>query len=116
MLGAIIRMIKSQGRDYVVHNATGGGGRTTPNYTDDGTLTAVLESRREPRTVTNSDGTEVMIELEMRAVPDEDTTLRPAGDADGFPTLLEHPTGVMYRVLDIYEEDNGVTVLSVEEE
>ena len=49
-------------------------------------------------------------------MPDDGTTLRPAGSADGYPTLLEHPTGAEYRLLDMHEEDGGVTVLTVVED
>lgn len=116
MYGAIQRMIKSQGREYQLQNATGGGGRSTPSYSDDGTIVGVLESRGMPQTATNSDGTEVETDLEIRSVPDDGTTLRPAGCDEGYPTLLEHPSGAEYRLLDMHEEDGGVTVLTVVED
>lgn len=109
-------MIQSRGREYQLRNASGGGGRDIPSYNDDGTLTGVLESRGMPQTATNSDGTEVETDLEIRAVPDDGTTLRPAGSADGYPTLLDHPTGPTYRLLKTVPEDGGVTVLTVVED
>ncbi|WP_226041569.1 hypothetical protein [Natrinema sp. DC36] len=116
MHGPIARMIQSQGKEYQLQNASGGGGRDTPSYSDDGTIVGVLESRGMPQTATNSDGTDVETDLEVRAVPDDGTTLRPAGSADGYPTLLQHPTGAEYRLLDMHEEDGGVTVLTVVED
>lgn len=116
MHGPISRMIKRQGRQYTVKNADGSGGRSTPSYEPDGTLRGVLESRGMPQTATDSDGTEVETDLEIRSVPDDETTLRPAGSADGYPTLLKHPTGAEYRLLDRHEEDGGVTVLTVVED
>ncbi|WP_135535376.1 hypothetical protein [Halostella pelagica] len=116
MLGPIARLIQSQGREYQLRNASGGGGRSTPSYGDDGTIVGVLERRGRPQTATDSSGTEVETDLEIRAVPDDTTTLRPAGSNDGYPTLLEHPTGAEYRLLDMHEEDGGMTVLTVVED
>jgi hypothetical protein len=116
MHGPIARLIRSQGREYQLQNASGGGGRSTPSYSDDGTLVGVLERRGRPQTATDSSGTEVETDLEIRAAPDDETMLRPAGSADGHPTLLEHPTGAEYRLLDVHEEDGGVTVLTVVED
>lgn len=114
MLGPIARMIQSQGVEYQVRNdTTDGGGRSTPSYSDDGTFIGVLESRGMPQTATDSDGTEVETDLEIRSVPDADVDLIPAGSAEGYPTLLDHPDGRTYRLLDRYTEDGGVTVLTV---
>jgi len=116
MHGPIARLIQSQGREYQLQNASGGGGRDTPSYSDGGTIVGVLERRGRPQTATDSSGTEVETDLEIRAVPDDGTQLRPAGSNDGYPTLLEHPTGAEYRLLDMHEEDGGVTVLTVVED
>ena len=116
MHGPIARLIQSQGREYQLQNASGGGGRSTPSYSAGGTLVGVLERRGRPQTATDSSGTEVETDLEIRAVPDDETMLRPAGSADGYPTLLEHPTGAEHRLLDVHEEDGGVTVLTVVED
>lgn len=114
MLGPIARMIRSQGVEYDIKNAGGaGGGRSTPSYSADGTLVGVLESRGMPQTATDSDGTEVETDLEIRAVPDDATTLIAAGSGDGYPTLLDHPSGQTYRLLDKYTEDGGISVLTV---
>jgi len=116
MHGPIARLIQSQGREYQLQNASGGGVRDTPSYSDGGTIVGVLERRGRPQTATDSSGTEVETDLEIRAVPDDGTQLRPAGSNDGYPTLLEHPTGAEYRLLDMHEEDGGVTVLTVVED
>ena len=116
MHGAIARLIKSRGKEYQLQNASGGGGRDTPSYSDGGTIVGVLERRGRPQTATDSSGTEVETDLEIRAVPDDGTQLRPAGSNDGYPTLLEHPTGAEYRLLGVHEEDGGVTVLTVVED
>jgi len=116
MHGPIARLIQSQGREYQLQNASGGGGRDTPSYSDAGAIVGVLERRGRPQTATDSSGTEVETDLEIRAVPDDGTQLRPAGSNDGYPTLLEHPTGAEYRLLDVHEEDGGVTVLTVVED
>ena len=118
MQGPVARLIQSQGREYQLRNASGGGGRDTPTYSDDGTIVGVLERRGSggAQTVTDSDGTEVEADLEIRAVPDDGTTLRPAGAADGYPTKLQHPDGTEYRLLDKHPEDGGVTVLIVMED
>ena len=115
MHGAIHRMIQSQGREYTIRNASGGGGRDTPSYSDDGTLVAVLERRGLPRTVTDSDGTEVKADIEIRTVPGDAVTIRQAGSADGYPTKLAGPTAT-YRVLHKHVEDSDVTVLTVVED
>jgi hypothetical protein len=116
MHGAIARLIKSRGKEFQLQNASGGGGRDTPSYSDDGAyLFGVLERRGRPQTATDSSGTEVETDLEIRTVPDDGTTLRPAGSADGYPTLLEHDRAE-YRLLDVHEEDGGVTVLTVVED
>ena len=113
MTGPARRLIRSWGRTYTVQNATGGSGRSVPDYSDDGTLIGVLERRGRPQTATDSDGTDVETDLELRAVTDEATTLWPAGSNDGHPTLLKHPTGQTYRLLSTHPEDSGVTVLIV---
>jgi hypothetical protein len=114
MHGPAQRLIATMGRDYTVRNATGGGGGLdTPSYSDDGTLTAVLERRGMPRQVTDSNGEAVDADLELRAVPDGAVTIQPAGVADGYPTTLVHPDGPVYRVLDKQFEDGGVHVLTV---
>jgi hypothetical protein len=114
MTGASRRLIKQLGESYTVRNATGGsGGRGTPGYSDDGTLVAVMERRGLPRTVTDSAGEDIEADLELRAVPDDDITIQPAGTADGYPTKLVSPDGRTYRVVDDVPDDGGVTVLSV---
>jgi hypothetical protein len=107
-------MIRRQGREYTIRNATGGsGGRDTPDYADDGTLTAILERRRRPQTMTDSAGEDLETSLQLRAVPDASVTLQPAGTAGGYPTLLVHPDGPTYRLIDDLPEDGGVRVLTV---
>lgn len=113
MHGPIVRMIKKQGVEYTVRNADGGGGRDTPDYSDAGTVVGVLEQRGMPRTVTDSSGTDVESDLEIRGIPDDSVTIREAGSADGYPTKLVHPQGQTYRVLATLPEDSGVTVLTV---
>lgn len=115
MVGPAARLIQSQGKEYQLRNASGGGGRSTPDYSPDGTLVGVLDRSGMPQTVTLSDGTEVETDLEIRAVPGGQT-LRPAGDADGYPTYLDHPNGSEYRLVDVHEEDGGVSVLTVVED
>jgi len=112
MHGPIARMIQSQGQAYTVRNASGGGGRSTPSYSETGTVTAVLESRGMPQTATDTDGTEVETDLELRVV-DDGVTLVPAGSGEGYPALLDGPNGRTYRLLDTYVDDGGVTVLTV---
>ena len=112
MHGPAQRLIRSHGVEYQLRNASGGGGRDTPDYSDDGTLVGVLEQRGMPRTATDSAGTEVESDLEIRAVVDGQT-LREAGSADGYPTKLVHPDGQTYRLLATFPEDSGVTVLTV---
>lgn len=113
MQGPAQRLIKKQGKDYTIRNATGGGDRDLPSYSDDGTLTAVLERRGRPRTVTDSAGTELEADLEIRAIVGSSTTIKTADDTDSYPTRLIHPNGTTYRVLQQHEEDGGVTVLPV---
>jgi len=114
MHGPAQRLIHQRGSDYTIRNASGGGGRDTPSYSDDGTLTAVLERRTRPSIVEISGGEEVESELELRAVYDSSTTtIVEAGQSD-YPSKLEHPDGQTYRVLATYPEDSGVTVITVE--
>ncbi|WP_459191825.1 hypothetical protein [Halosimplex sp. J119] len=112
MHGPAQRLIQKQGTEYTVQNASGGGGRDVPSYSDDGTIVGVLEQRGMPRTVQDSSGTDVEADVEIRAIPDG-VTLREAGSADGYPTKLVHPQGQTYRVLATFPEDSGVTVLTV---
>lgn len=117
MHGPVQRLIQSQGAEYTVRNASGGGGRDTPTYSDDGSLVAVIERRGLARTVTGSDGSDVAADLELRAVVDDTTTIREAGSSSGYPTkLVSSTTSVVYRVVDSYLEDGGVTVLTVVED
>jgi hypothetical protein len=112
--GAVRRLITQQGAEYTVRNASGGGGgRDTPDYSDDGTLRAVLERRGLPRTVTDSAGEDIETDLELRAVPDDGVAIQSAGVADGYPTKLVHPDGPVYRVVDDHPEDGGVRILTV---
>jgi hypothetical protein len=114
MHGPAQRLIRQRGSEYTIRNASGGsGGRDTPSYSDDGTLTAVLERLRGTTTVTNSGGTEIETDLKLRAVTGSGTTIREAGDADGYPTKLDHPDGLTYRIMERHPEDSGVTVLLV---
>lgn len=114
MHGPAQRLIKAQGTDYTIRNASGGGGRDVPNYSDDGTLRGVLEERGQPTTMRDSSGEEVESALQIRAVYDSSTTtIREAGSSGGYPTRLEHPDGFTYEVLAIHPEDSGVTVLTV---
>jgi hypothetical protein len=113
MNGPAQRLIHSQGVEYTVQNASGGGGRDTPDYSDDGTVVGVLEQRGMPRMATDSSGADVEADLEIRAVPGDSVTIREAGSADGYPTKLVHPEGQTSRVLARFPEDSGVTVLTV---
>lgn len=112
MHGPAQRLIARQGEPYTIRNSTGGGDRSLPTYTDDGTLVAVIERRNVPRTLTDSGGTEVKADLELRAVLDATTEITPAG-ASEHPTRLVGPSGRAYRVVDEHIEDSGVTVLRV---
>lgn len=111
MLGPVKRMIASQGSEYTVRNASGGGGRDTPDYSDDGTLTGILERRSRPSVETLSSGEEIASELEIRAV-DIGPDIVGAGDSD-YPSKLVHPSGQTFEVVATYPEDSGVTVLTV---
>jgi len=115
MKGAERRAIKGSGKTYAVRNASGGsGGRDTPDYSGDGTLTAVLEQRGRPQTATDSDGTEIETDLELRAVVPDGTTIREAGESGGWPTKLDHPDrNATYRVMATRLEDGGVTPITV---
>lgn len=113
MRGPARRMIIAQGRQYTVRNSSGGGGRDTPSYADDGTVHGILEQRGMPRTVKASDGTEIQTDLEIRVAESGDLTLRGAGDPNGYPSKLVHPSGEVYEVVAVFPEDSGVTVLTV---
>lgn len=114
MHGPIARHIRQRGREYTIRNASGGGGRDTPSYSDDGTVVGVLERRGQPQTVTLSSGEEVDTRLQLRAVLDGQT-IREAGQAD-YPSKLVHPDGLTYDVLVTHPEDSGVTVLTIHRE
>lgn len=117
MHGPIQRQIASRGSAYNVFNASGGGGRDTPQYSFDVQITGTLERRGRPRTVKDSDGNEIEADLEIRSVPDDTVTIREAGSADGYPTKLTGgPVSKTYRVLHKHAEDGGVTVLTVTED
>lgn len=127
MHAAIGRHIRSRGRSFSIQNATGGGGRDTPSYSDDGTLAGILERRGLPRTVKDSDGVEVEADLEIRTIAGS-ATIREAGSTGGYPTKLisgplfgdsygsSYGHGTVYRVLNKHTEDGGVTVLTVVED
>jgi len=112
MIGPQARNIRQRGVEYTIRNATDSGGdRTTPSYSDDGTVVAVLERRGQAQTVTRSSGEQVDTRLEMRAVLDGQT-IREAGQTN-YPSKLVHPDGQTYDVLIRHPEDSGVTVLTV---
>jgi hypothetical protein len=114
MHGPIQRLIESRGQTYTVRNADrSGGDRDTPTYRDDGTVTAVLErGQSRPDVHVDSDGSNVQTDTQLRFVGE--AAIREEGDADGYPTRLEHPDGQAYEVVASSPEDSGVTVLSVE--
>ena len=96
MHGPAQRLITSRGKEYTVRNASGGGGRSSPDYSDDGTLTGVLERRTRPTVETLSSGEAVESELEIRAVDvgptivggrDAPTLADGEGFVDAFPAL-----------------------------
>jgi len=112
-MGAVARLISSEGKEYTVRNASGGGGRDTPDYSDDGTLVGVMERRsRTAQTAKASSGEEIETNLEIRAV-DITPTIREAGESGGYPSRLAHPSGQTFEVVESHPEDSGVTVLSV---
>jgi hypothetical protein len=114
MHGPATRLIKRLGSTYTVRNSTSGsGGRDTLSYSDDGTLVGVIEQRGRGRTMTDSGGEDVEADLEIRAVLDSGVTINPAGVADGYPSILVHPNGREFRVVDHFAEDSGVDVLTV---
>lgn len=116
MTGPIQRLIRAQGVEYTAQNADGSGGdRTTPTYEPDGTLTGVLERRARPVVETLSSGEEVETDLELRTFNEGGIDIVEAGQTD-YPTKLAHPDGLTYRVLAMYPEDSGVTVLTLERE
>lgn len=111
MHGSAQRLIKSRGNEHTVRNASGGGGRDTPSYSEAGTLTGVLERRSTPTAETLSSGEEVATDLEIRAV-DVTPEIVGAGETD-YPTKVDHPEGRTFEVVATYPEDSGVTVLTV---
>lgn len=112
MTGPERRLIKSQGREYTVRNASrSGSDRDVPTYSDDGTLIGVLEQRGLPVTRTDSAGTDIESDLEIRAV-DIGPDMVDQGASD-WPTKLVHPDGRTFDVLATTPEDSGVTVLTV---
>jgi hypothetical protein len=111
MHGPAQRLIKSRGTEYTVRNASGGGGRSSPDYSEDGTLTGVLERRTRPTVETLSSGETVESELEIRAV-DVAPTIVGQGGSD-YPSKLVHPDGQTFEVVTSHPEDSGVTVLTV---
>jgi hypothetical protein len=116
MIGPQTRNIRQRGKTYTIRNASDSNSdRTVPSYSDDGTLVGVLERRSQPTVVTLPSGDEIETELQLRAVIDSGTTIVEAG-SDDYPTKLDHPSGLTYRVLVRHPEDSGVDVLSVERE
>lgn len=115
MKGASRKAINAVGRDYTIRNASGGGGRDAPSYSDDGTLRAVIERRTLTPTIERqSAGEEVAVDLEIRAVYDAaSTTIREQGSSTGYPTKLVHPNGQTYEVVATHDEDGDVTVIAV---
>jgi len=111
MKGAERQVIKQLGKSYTVRNASGGGGRDVPNYSDDGSLTGVLEQRSRPMTQTLSSGETVETDLEVRSV-DPTPSIVGQGETD-YPTKLVHPNGRTFEVVDTFDEDGGVTVITV---
>jgi hypothetical protein len=109
--GPAQRLIKSEGVEYTVRNASGGGGRDAPSYDADGSLTGVLERRTRPSIELVSSGEEVASELEIRTV-DPTPQIVGQGESD-YPTKLDHPSGRTYEVIATYPEDSGVLVLTV---
>lgn len=113
MKGPLERMIRQRGEEYTVRNATGGSGRESPSYSDDGSVTGVIERRGQPRVTTDSAGEDVEVDLEIRVADTSGTTITESGASDSYPTRLIHPDGNEYVVLEAHPEDSNVTVLSV---
>jgi len=111
MIGPERKAINAVGKTYDVRNATGGGGRSSPYYSGDGTLTGVLERRGTPTTETLSSGEDVETDLEIRAV-DPEPAIIGQGRSD-YPTKLTHPDGDVFEVIDTVPEDGGITVITV---
>lgn len=113
MKGAIRRVIRSQGVEFDVRNASSSSGdRTTPSYADDGTVMGVTKTSTGPTVETTSAGEEINVDLEIRAIIDGTTTIVDAGTTEN-PTKLIHPDGYEYQVLAVYPEDNNVAVMTV---
>jgi hypothetical protein len=116
MHGPQARNIRQRGTEYDVLNASDANAdRTVPSYSKTATLIGVLDRRTQPEVVELSSGEEVETTLQLRAVPDSSVTLVESGN-DDYPTKLDHPDGLTYRLLVKYPEDSGVTVLSLERE
>lgn len=115
MRGPARRLILAQGREYTVRNTpegAGGGGRDTPTYSDDGSVIGVLEQRGMPRTVTDSSGSDIQTDLEIRVVESGGISFHGSGETN-YPSKLVHPSGQTYTVVASFPEDSGVTVLAV---
>ena len=112
MKGPAYRLVQKFGKTYQIRNATGSSARESAGYTDDGTIKGVMEQRGTPTTVTDSSGQEVEASIEIRCIIDGQTII-PAGVADTYPSVVIHPDGTEYRVMDKLPEDGGVDVLTV---
>ena len=113
--GPAARLIRRRGQEYTIRNGTAGGdARSTPTYSDDGTIQAVLERRSgQPVADQASDGTDIDSTLELRCVLEGTETIREAGSATGAPTKLVAPDGRSFEVVARHREDSGVAVLTV---
>lgn len=114
MNGPTRRLVRKLGKEYTVKNAPReGGDRETPNYDEDGTVTAVLEQRQMPRVERDSHGEEIEVNLELRVADADAEQLHGAGSESHWPTRLEHPSGRVYEAVDVHQEDGGVWVITV---
>lgn len=112
------KIIRKVGKDVEVVHPSGGGGRSFPTETSQGTVRMVVEQRGMAKTVTDSSGTDHEVDIEFRAVPgagDPEISGPGEGDVDGA-VLLNHPDIGTFRVVRTFVEDVDVLVINAVED
>lgn len=110
------RIIERVGKPVGVINSTGGGGRTMPTEGAPETVRMVIEQRGMARTITDSSGTEHQVDIEFRAVPDDDAPEIHGAISGETATILDHPDAGRFRVLQTFVEDVDVLVINAAQE
>lgn len=111
------RIIERVGKPVDVINSTSdGGGRSMPTEGAPESVQMVVEQRGMAKTLTDSSGTDYSVDIEFRAVPDDDAPEIHGALSSETATILDHPDAGRFRVIQTFVEDLDVLVINATQE